>query len=141
MINMLGGNKDTVNSLKKCIGQIITDLAWSENSLVISFDNGTLTVWDNGQSCCEHRYMIIDDDLKPFIGAKFLGIEAKAGPSDDKEDGDVHEIQFLDVKTNKGVFQAATHNEHNGYYGGFSPSCLFRPWKVCETPLRNPARG
>ena len=32
---------------------------------------------------------------------------------------DVHEIQFLDVKTDKGIFQMANNNEHNGYYGGF----------------------
>ena len=33
---------------------------------------------------------------------------------------DCHEVQFLEVKTSKGSFTMSSHNEHNGYYGGFS---------------------
>ena len=39
--------------------------------------------------------------------------------SDDGNNDEIHEIQFLDVKTSKGVFQISNHNVHNGYYGGF----------------------
>lgn len=33
---------------------------------------------------------------------------------------DVHEVQFLVVHTDKGDLTMSSHNEHNGYYGGFS---------------------
>jgi hypothetical protein len=36
----------------------------------------------------------------------------------------VHEVAFLEVTTDRGVFQMKNHNEHNGYYGGFLIRCL-----------------
>jgi hypothetical protein len=32
----------------------------------------------------------------------------------------VHEVQFLRVSTDAGTIVCETHNEHNGYYGGFN---------------------
>jgi len=64
--------------------------------------------------------MRTDDDLTEFVGTKFLGVEIKEAPSIEGEYGEQHEVQFLEVKTDKGVFTMASHNEHNGYYGGFS---------------------
>ena len=33
--------------------------------------------------------------------------------------GEKHEVQFLEIKTDRGVLTMANHNEHNGWYGGF----------------------
>ena len=33
--------------------------------------------------------------------------------------GGVHEVQFLNIETSLGIITFETHNEHNGYYGGF----------------------
>ena len=74
---------------------------------------------DEGQSCCENRYMSTDDDLSDFIGGTLLDAEIKAAPDETDEWGQVHEVQFLEVRTSKGSFTMASHNEHNGYYGGF----------------------
>jgi hypothetical protein len=39
----------------------------------------------------------------------------------DDEDGyEVHETEYCNILTSKGVIQLVCHNEHNGYYGGFS---------------------
>lgn len=54
-----------------------------------------------------------------FVGAKLLGAEVKPAPNIPDEYCK-HEVEFLDVKTDKGVFQMASHNEHNGYYSGFA---------------------
>jgi hypothetical protein len=35
----------------------------------------------------------------------------------------IHEVQFLIVDTDRGSFTCETHNEHNGYYGGFLVVC------------------
>jgi hypothetical protein len=51
-------------------------------------------------------------------GATLLDLELKSAGDIDNE-WDVHEIQFLDVKTSEGVFTMVNHNMHNGYYGGF----------------------
>jgi len=85
----------------------------------IEFENGnTITISDNGQSCCENRYWVIDDNLNHYIGADYLGWEL-ADSSTEDDSYDVHEIQFLNIKTSVGDINIASHNEHNGYYGGF----------------------
>jgi hypothetical protein len=52
------------------------------------------------------------------VGAKLLDIEVREAPNVPYEYGE-HEVQFLVVKTDKGNITFQTHNEHNGYYGGF----------------------
>jgi hypothetical protein len=121
MLGMLGGNEETVNAVKSSLNKVIKKV-WLDaenNDLKFEFEDGTkLKLWDGGQSCCESRYMVTADDLTEYSEAKLLNIELKDAPNAPDEYGD-HEIQFLDVTTDKGVFQMANHNEHNGYYGGF----------------------
>jgi hypothetical protein len=119
MIQSLGGNETTVNAVKTSRGKIIQKVSLDGNELVFKFTDGTgLLMFDDGQSCCETRYMATSDNLEEYAGSTLLDFELKTAPSEETEYGD-HEIQFLDVKTSKGVFQMANHNEHNGYYGGF----------------------
>jgi len=119
MLGILGGNKETVESVQASIGKTIANIVLENDKLEMSFTDGTkLTMWDDGQSCCETRYMMTDDTLSDYIGATVHDFELKDAPNEPDEYGD-HEVQFLDVKTSKGTFQMATHNEHNGYYGGF----------------------
>jgi hypothetical protein len=120
MLGILGGNEETVNSIKSSLNKVIETVTLDEENLVISFtDNTQLTIWDDGQSCCEARYMTTDDNLSDFNGATLLDFELKSVESGDDDGWEEHEIQFLDVKTSNGVFTMANHNVHNGYYGGF----------------------
>lgn len=123
MLNMLRGNGDTVAALKASVGKKIKSIGIVEDKLVIKlYGNETLTLWDDGQSCCESRYMQTDDDGVPYKGAVLQDFEIRDAPSPEpkSEYGNAYEVQFLDVKTSVGVFTCTTHNEHNGYYGGFS---------------------
>jgi hypothetical protein len=120
MLNMLGGNFSTVQAINKSIGKIIERVRVEDNKLLIRFSDGiTISVWDDGQSCCEDRYMKTDDDLDEFVGATLISYELKSAPNVVDEWVE-HEIQFLDVNTSNGTFQIVNHNEHNGYYGGFA---------------------
>jgi hypothetical protein len=120
MINALGGNRETVEAVQAAMGKTITALSLTDDQLRFEFEDGSrLRLWDNGQSCCESRYMQTDDDLPYYIGAKFVGAEVRDGGSTESEYGDAHEIQFLVVTTDRGTFSMASHNQHNGYYGGF----------------------
>ena len=60
-----------------------------------------------------------DDDLTDFVGAVLMDIDTSEGESKEGKHGDCNETMFLLVKTSKGVINCCTHNEHNGYYGGF----------------------
>ena len=121
MIGMLGGNEKTVKAYHASMGKTISGLTLDEEGgfITIDFSDGTnLCVADEGQLCCENRYMRTDDNMQHFIGAKLTGLEIKEAPNEQDEYGD-HEVQFLEVQTDRGVFTMASHNEHNGYYGGF----------------------
>lgn len=121
MIGQLGGNSETVAAYHAAVGKKIVSAAVDKENdrLRIGLEGGlTLVASDEGQSCCEHRYMSSDDDLGGHIGATLTGLELREGP-DEPADYDVHEQQFLVVNTSAGSFTVANHNEHNGYYGGF----------------------
>ena len=121
MINMLGGNEESVNALQKASGKEIASAELAENSLSLKFSDGSgIRFWDNGQSCCESRYMVCDDNLLEFTGQKFIDAELKDGANIQGEYGDEHEVQFLRINTTGGAIVCSNHNEHNGYYGGFS---------------------
>lgn len=124
MIGMLGGTEDSVAAYQRAVGKTIESVALVDDVLRFTFTDGyVLRVSDEGQSCCESRYMVTDDDLSYYAGAVLNGMEIRT--SADLPDHDcAHEVQFLDVNTSKGTFQMCTHNEHNGYYGGF--------WIVCR---------
>lgn len=120
MLGMLGGNADSVAAFTGAVGKTIAALRLGDDdALHFQFSDGSkMKLSDEGQICCESRYMRTDDNLADYVGAKLLGAEIKEAPSEACEYGD-HEVQFLEVQTDKGVFTMASHNEHNGYYGGF----------------------
>jgi len=124
MIGLLSGNEETVEAYKGGVGKVIKSILLDaargdSGALIIRFTDDTgIIVWDDGQSCCESRYMTTDDDLSAFVGATLNDMDIRDG-------GTVgggyeeHEVQFLVVNTSLGSFTCETHNEHNGYYGGF----------------------
>jgi hypothetical protein len=119
MIGMLGGNSETVDTIRAAIGKKISRVWLAGDALHFRLEDGTgFRLSDEGQSCCESRYMVVDDDLEYHAGAVLKDVQLReAAPIEGEYE--VHEVQFLEVHTDKGVISAATHNEHNGYYGGF----------------------
>ena len=121
MIQMLGGNEETVNALKGAIGKKITKAELDGDYIKIWFgkDKG-IQIWDGGQSCCEHRYITTDDNPADLVGKKLTNIEiADAPDAEDSNDDSPHEVQFLRIHAEDETVVFETHNEHNGYYGGF----------------------
>lgn len=108
------------NTVNGHLGKRIEHIGMSDDTLTIRFGDGTgLKLYDDGQDCCERRYMHTDDDFSEVVGGVLFGIEVRDAPDSEDEYGEVHEVQFLVVKTSKGECVVSTHNEHNGYYGGF----------------------
>jgi hypothetical protein len=99
--------------------KVITSVTMTEEALQIIFKDGTgLRIYDDGQSCCESRYMSTDD-IQDLVGSVIQTIEVKDGSTTDTGYDEVHDQEFLEIQTNKGFFIFANHNVHNGYYGGF----------------------
>ncbi len=110
---------DSKSEHDKYYGRKIAAVEMSEERLTLSFEDGIkIAVWDNGQSCCEHRYMTTDDDVASLVDHNLVRIEAKEGPEEETED-DVHEIVFVEIGTDDGFITVVNHNEHNGCYSGF----------------------
>lgn len=133
MLNMLMGSEafDMTQVQGKRIASIVVD----DDALSLTFVDGSrVRITDEGQSCCEHRYMTLDaGELPYFVGSTLLGIEVRDVAEEQVDDyGETHEVQFLHVTTSKGVIVVATHNEHNGYYGGFSLTAKYEADGVRE---------
>lgn len=125
MINRIfaGGEEASAQAMREAIGKRIASLTLNENDeLVVLFCDGyELRICDNGQSCCESRYMRTDDNLNDYVGGTFDDAGLRDAPDVQSPDGyGSHEVQFLVIKTSRGQFVMSSHNEHNGYYGGFS---------------------
>jgi len=128
MLRTLGGNKESAEAFGGAIGKEIAALeirdgeGWgATNALYITFTDGNaIKLYDDGQSCCESRYMHTDDKLDDFVGATLLDAEVRDGGEEPAEYGDVKESQFLVITTSIGQFTVVNYNEHNGYYGGFA---------------------
>lgn len=95
-----------------------------DNYLEIHFQDGVIIrISDEGQSCCENRYMTCDDDLSVLKGTTLKQIRVNSVEDEEFDRNgyisDVHQIAFLEILTNQNSISFATHVEHNGYYGGF----------------------
>ena len=111
-------DKKPNDATTEAIGREIQVVKCDEDTLKLFFTDGSiLRIVDEGQSCCESRYMTTDDDLSVFAGATYQGAEIRDAPN--MPDGEEHEVAFLIITTSRGSFTVETHNEHNGYYGGF----------------------
>jgi hypothetical protein len=121
MLSYLGGNEDSVESLKGSLGKEIKKIQLEEKALTITFaDDSQIELFDDGQSCCERRYMHTDDELSKFVGSKFTGASVREGAEERDEYGEPKDSEFLIIDTSSGSFTIVNYNEHNGYYGGFS---------------------
>jgi hypothetical protein len=111
-----------INGSEKLFNKVIEEVHCDSDSLTFVFTDKTkYEIRDEGQSCCERRYMNTDDCLNNFKGSKFVNAEVRDGPGEENiDDFQVNESQFLIVTTTKGQFTVVNYNEHNGYYGGFS---------------------
>lgn len=125
MAHYLGGGSE--HNPDEYYGKVIKAAEIKEDELLVTFDDGKkIKIFDAGQSCCEFRYMTCDDHPKDLEGNKLVKIEVKEvvdkEPKDEYDEEEEHEIAFLEVATDKSFITIATHNEHNGYYGGFGLS-------------------
>jgi hypothetical protein len=122
LINQLFNGKGTTQEvLQAAVNKVIRKVELVDDILVLTFDKFKVLLEDTGQYCCENRYMTTDDDLTYYIGAELWDVEIRPAPSlNDDDSSESHDVEFLVVKTNKGEFVMESHNEHNGYYGGFS---------------------
>lgn len=95
-----------------------------ENHFIIEFEDGVLLlIKDQMRNCCERRYISSDDGLDYYHNAILYDIQLRdakrAEDANERYSYDVHDVQFLLVMTSLGSITFATHNVHNGYYGGF----------------------
>lgn len=92
-----------------------------EGYIVKTEDKEYKVLISNSQSCCESfGYLQSEDDLAEFIGAELFSVQTTdvALVKEDVEYGYGNgDIMFVDFNTNKGTFQLAVYNAHNGYYG------------------------
>jgi hypothetical protein len=134
MINMLFGDGETQEAMTKAIGHTISGVKLENDEILVGLNNGsTLRVSDQGQSCCESRYITTDADLPSYVGRRIVGFELRDMP-DVNDSSEHHEVQAFVIRTDEGNIDFVTHVEHNGYYGGFSISASLSEYNVAHVP-------
>jgi hypothetical protein len=134
MLHLLGGRSE--HSASEYVGRTIVSATLADERLTLTFTDGArIAIFDDGQSCCESRYVTTDDDIASLVGRKLVRIEAKDGPETEDEYGGAHESCFVEIGTDDGFITLTNHNEHNGYYGGFGLTI------VEEAPPSDPAQA
>ena len=119
-INALCGNGNGYEHVEAAKGKTIAAVLLADDTIHVEFDDHTkLRIADDGQSCCESRYITCDDELTDLVGQKLVDVTLSDGPSSEGEYGDEHDTAFLRIVTDGGEATFTTHVEHNGYYGGF----------------------
>lgn len=75
----------------------------------------------NSSSCCESwGHLSSDDDLQQYVGANLRSVTSVDKALNTKTDpGDIDEgtVYFVNFNTDRGKFQLAVYDAHNGYYG------------------------
>lgn len=122
MLHELSGGSP--KSASDYYGRTIKRADFGNNLISLQFDDGVkIQIWDDGQSCCENRYMTSDDKFEDLVGQKLVSIKVKAvNETHDEENYNDHDVAFLEIQGDKSAITVAAHNEHNGYYGGFGLS-------------------
>lgn len=101
------------------VGQTILKVELEADTIYIRTPAGTLSIMDDGQLCCEQRFITTDDDLALKGGiVRELVLEPVVGV--DSDESGVHAVAFLRLVTSLGVAVFCTHNIHNGCYEGFN---------------------
>ncbi len=124
-------NPEEIALYENIIGKAITKVENDVESVSLWFNDIGIKLRDNGQSCCEHRFMSTDDNPQSMVGQELREIEIADGPNlndesysllkgKDTASDEPHDTQFLKIKTDQQTITFVNHNEHNGYYGGFS---------------------
>jgi hypothetical protein len=115
-------NAPEADALTLSLGKTIARVQLiGDETLWFVFEDGSTNTLIDVQSCCERRYMTTDDNLEEMSGAILRDVTCAQGPNVVVE-GDFRESAFLRIQTSNGEFVICTHNEHNGYYGGFNLS-------------------
>ena len=98
-------DKGSAMSLLHSEGKVIKGINLFNKGLFITFKDSVLKIFDDGQSCCEYRYMHTEDDLKDYIGTTFKSLEKKEHKRSEIDTFDILDSQFLDINTSKGLLQ------------------------------------
>lgn len=113
---------------KEIIKEILSfDEAEYEGYKVITNNSVYEILIGNTQKCCEEfGQLCTDDNLLNYLGAELINIDLtntllqNINVNDFLKDygtSSEQQIQFVTFKTDRGDFQLAVYNFHNGYYG------------------------
>ena len=113
---------DRINeTVVKFVGKVVAQAYFTDYRIKLVFaDDSAVELYDNGQLCCEHRYMTCDDEFEDLVGGKLTEVLVRAGGCTDLDEWNCDETMFMEIRTDKDFVTVCTHNTHNGYYGGFN---------------------
>jgi hypothetical protein len=123
--SVLSVDQETLKTIGSCLGKVIEKvmLAYdheSRESIIIIFTDGTaLNLFDDGQQCCEKRWLASDDKSEDVAGGVLMDVQMEEGV-DDEGSEDILQSQFIRIITDKAPYVVTAYNKHNGSYDGIT---------------------
>jgi hypothetical protein len=107
-----------INEVIKSIREVNDDWEGYE----VTTNGRTIRVCISNSSCCCELWghLSSDDDLQQYVGANLRSVTSVDKALNTKTDpGDIDEgtVYFVNFNTDRGKFQLAVYDAHNGYYG------------------------
>lgn len=108
------------------VGEFLTSLEWGEDLIQATFGNGKIgTALPWGDCCAVCWFESVGELSEPAV--ILAVIEKNWEDFSEGEYGDVVEVCFWELVTEKETIQIETRLSHNGYYGGDVDWKIFEP--------------
>lgn len=119
----------TIREITEFENEALTGETWQhfDGWRIVADDQTVVVGISNSQDCCEEfGYFNSDDDPLKYIGAELLRVERVSEDKSERLVTTIPDVEygldagaavFVNIVTDRGAFQLAAYNAHNGYYG------------------------
>ena len=91
-------------------GMEVSAVTVGEEHAVIMCGEVGVRITDEGQDCCESRYITTDDDPARLIGSRLASITSGEVKEADGMDDECHDIVFVTIRTDTAELVLQSHN-------------------------------
>lgn len=105
--------------IEDMVGDLVVDVRTSGHGsfLLIVIEGGGAHLFEAYGDCCAHAYVEAINAIAE-LPARITGWECRSSERGVGDWGNVMDVHFYELQTDRGVVQIELRVSHNGYYGG-----------------------
>jgi len=107
----------TTNSYEELLHRIPTNIHQDDETISITFLDGSYAEWYHEQDCCESvEIEDVNGDWNDLIGSSLIVCDERISHKSDEINFDSNTWTFYTFRSNKGSVDVRWHGSSNGYY-------------------------